>query len=223
MNFHPTILRSRRKTFSIEIRRDGSLVVRAPLRSTAAQIELILQQKAKWIQKKQEQVRAAAGAARQPRRWVEGEEILFLGKSYALHIVDSPRPLELSEGRFHLSKSAQPHAQRVFERWYRVQARRVLKERVELYARQNGVVYQHVRIGGARTRWGSCGAKGSLNFTWRLVMAPIEVIDYVVVHELAHLEVKNHGKAFWEKVGSLMPDYQRRRDWLRQNGFILVL
>jgi predicted metal-dependent hydrolase len=218
----PTILRSRRKTYSIEVRRDGSLVVRAPLRATQAQIEQILAQKASWIQKKQAQVRAAA-AARQPRRWVEGEELLFMGNRYPLAIVDGGRPLELRDGRFRLSKTVLPQAERVFERWYRLQARKCFNERAALYAGRNGFVYKQVRIGGARTRWGSCGARGTLNFTWRLVLAPLPVIDYVVVHELAHLEVKNHGRAFWEKVAALMPDYRERRDWLKKNGHLLVV
>jgi len=223
MNFHPTILHSRRKTFSIEIRHDGSLVVRAPLRSTPAQIEQILQKKAKWIQSKQEQVRAALAAKRQPRQWIEGEEFLYLGAGYPLHLEEGVRRMELRDGLFRLPKAALPQAESIFERWYRMQARTVLNERVELYARQHGFDYRQVRIGSARTRWGSCGAKGTLNFTWRLVMAPLEVIDYVVVHELAHLGIKNHGKAFWEKVADLMPDYQVRRNWLKQNGHSLVL
>jgi hypothetical protein len=111
----------------------------------------------------------------------------------------------------------------VFKAWYRQQASRVISERVTGYAAQNGFSYQRVNITGARTRWGSCSARGSLNFTWRLVMAPIRVIDYVVVHELVHLKHKNHSKAFWDEVKRLMPEYQQQIKWLYEHGHTLRL
>ena len=77
-----------------------------------------------------------------------------------------------------------------------------------------------IRITGARTRWGSCAGE-RLNFTYRLAMAPLEVIDYVIVHELVHIEVKNHSKTFWKRVEKIMPGYKRRRRWLKENGYSL--
>jgi predicted metal-dependent hydrolase len=79
-----------------------------------------------------------------------------------------------------------------------------------------------VRISSARTRWGSCSSRGSLSFTWRLVMAPVEVVDYVIVHELAHLRVHNHSPEFWKEVARLMPDYAQRKQWLKDNGRLLI-
>jgi predicted metal-dependent hydrolase len=94
---------------------------------------------------------------------------------------------------------------------------------VNLYAAQYGLRYEKIRITSAQTRWGSCSPKGTLSFTWRLVMAPLEVIDYVVIHELAHLRVKNHSKTFWAEVESMLPDYTRHVAWLRKNGKFLTL
>ncbi len=83
--------------------------------------------------------------------------------------------------------------------------------------------YKSIRITSARTRWGSCSSKGNLSFTWRLVMAPPQVIDYVVAHELAHLQVRNHSPAFWQKVKTIMPDYLQYRRWLDAHGHLLTL
>jgi hypothetical protein len=90
-------------------------------------------------------------------------------------------------------------------------------------ANRFGFQVQRLAITGARTRWGSCGIRGSLNFSWRLVMAPEPVIDYVIVHELAHLRVRNHSSQFWELLEKLMPEYRQPRLWLKQNGYRLDL
>ncbi len=138
-------------------------------------------------------------------------------------IVDNQQlPLTLSD-QFYLSASGLPHAGAVFKAWYTQQAFQVISERVQWFAAQNGFDYGRVKITEARTRWGSCGRGGSLNFSWRLVMAPLPVIDYVVVHELVHLQEKNHSKAFWMKVKLLMPDYQRHINWLNANGYLLTI
>jgi len=110
-----------------------------------------------------------------------------------------------------------------FEQWYKAQALKVLSERVRYYAAKHGFQPGRIRISSARTRWGSCSSKGTLSFTWRLVMAPLEVIDYVVIHELVHLKVKNHSKTFWGSVAALMPDYKKYVAWLKKNGSFLTL
>ncbi len=213
------IIRTRRKTFALIVQRDGSLVVRAPLRASNRQIQELVQKKEKWIMDKQEAARRTY-AKTQPKEFVEGEEFLYLGKPYKLAIVDGNQPPLTLGDRFYLAKSALPHAAVLFKTWYTQQARQVISERVAWYAAQNGFIYQRVNITGARTRWGSCGPRGSLNFSWRLVMAPLRVIDYVVIHELAHLKQKNHSKAYWEEVKRLMPDYQQQINWLKQARWV---
>ncbi len=126
-------------------------------------------------------------------------------------------------GHFLLEQRAQPRAEAAFTAWYKAQARALIEERVRRLAAQHGFSYRQVRMTSARTRWGSCSAKGTLCFTWRLVMAPPECIDYVVVHELAHLRVANHSPAFWREVEAILPDYKARRKWLRANGRLLNL
>lgn len=102
-------------------------------------------------------------------------------------------------------------------------ARHVLAQKTELYASLMQVTYERICIRDQKTRWGSCSGKGSLNFNWRLILGPEEVLDYVVVHELAHRKEMNHSPAFWKIVESVLPDYKRRRQWLKQHGGELML
>lgn len=122
-----------------------------------------------------------------------------------------------------MAKSALPKAEEAFIRWYKGQAVPVLLEHVLLCARRYGFTYPKIRISPARTRWGSCSSTGTLSFTYRLVMAPPEVIDYVVIHELAHTQVKNHSQTFWRRVGEILPEYKQYVRWLKTNGKHLTL
>ena len=104
------------------------------------------------------------------------------------------------------------------EQAYRRQAKARLEERAAYFASRMGVSYQRISVRAAKTRWGSCSSKGNLNFNWRLVLAPREVLDYVVVHELAHRKEMNHSPAFWAEVEKILPDYRERRKWLKTYG-----
>lgn len=105
---------------------------------------------------------------------------------------------------------------------YRAQASEVFARKAAYYAARMGVTYNKITIRDQKTRWGSCSGKGNLNFNWRLVLAPVPVLDYVVVHELAHRREMNHSSRFWDVVGEIMPDYQIHRRWLRDHGSSLM-
>jgi len=108
--------------------------------------------------------------------------------------------------------------QAVSETEARVAARELVSALAEEEAERLGVTYRRIRIGGQRTLWGSCSARGTLSFNWRLVLAPLEVLDYVVVHELCHLRVPDHSRGFWALVERCRPDWRDRRKWLREHG-----
>ncbi len=217
------LIRTSRKTIALIVRRDGQLIVRAPQRATNAQIMAFLEAKADWVRQKQ----AEAGqrqAEQTPRQFAPGETFYYLGEAYPLELVDRARPaLELKDGRFRLSRAAQPQAKAVFTRWYQQQARQVLEPRARELAAHYRLTFQQVKITSARTRWGSCSSKGTLSFTWRLVMAPQSIIDYVIIHELAHLIEKNHSSRFWVQVARMLPDYAARVKWLKQQGHRFTL
>ena len=125
------------------------------------------------------------------------------------------------ENEFLLSKEYLPIAKEIFVNWYKERAHEKISERVRMYSSMRGFSYNKINITNAKKRWASCSHKRNLNFSWRLIMAPLPVIDYVVVHELVHLEEKNHSKNFWNKVKMLIPDYQKHKEWLKKNGHLL--
>lgn len=211
------IIRSKRKTTAIIVRPDTSVIVRAPLRASSQSIQEFVARNIEWIQRKQAQARAAVPPA--PKEYALGERFEFLGKKYPLEIVGGQKKsLLLEADRFKLAESAWKNAGSAFEHWYRDQARQILNERVEFHARRNGFHYKRIGITSARTRWGSCSATGSLNFSWRLIMAPMDVVEYVVLHELVHTVHHDHSRKFWKRLEQSMPDYRERRKWLRKNG-----
>ena len=216
------LVRSRRKTVAILIDRDGRLTVRAPLRLSMPRIQEFVESHAGWIAKTLARLQAVSPPPAQ--RYADGETLLFLGQAYPLSIVPARRPALTFDGAaFQLAKSSLPGAVGIFEAWYRQQARLFLAERVPVLAKKHGFKYQKIRISSARTRWGSCSSRGTLSFTYRLIMAPAEVVDYVILHELVHTQIRNHSKTFWNKVAELMPDYKPRLAWLKKNGKFLML
>lgn len=210
------LIRARRRTIAILVQRDGKVVVRAPLKAPEALIRQFVESKAGWIREKKaeaaEIVRPAA------KTFSEGENFLFLGREYSLSLVKGQRAALRFENGFFLEPKYLPDAQDVFEKWYRAAALQVLSGRAQFFAEKFGLRYTKIRISAARTRWGSCSTLGTLSFTWRLVMAPLEVVDYVVIHELAHLKVKNHSPRFWAEVARMLPDYRAHAAWLKKNG-----
>lgn len=151
----------------------------------------------------------------------------YLGDEYPL-VLDpgtSRSRITLSDGRLIVAgPSAAPQLlQPMLECWYREQARAVLAERVSAFEPVLGVRHARITIRDQKTRWGSCSSRGNLNFNWRLVMAPLPVIDYVVIHELAHLVELRHNPRFWETVERSCPDHREHRRWLREHGPRLAL
>jgi predicted metal-dependent hydrolase len=211
------LIRSSRKTLGLVVTAEGKLVVRAPQRLSRARIEEYIALKADWIARHQAQARQAKPAA-PADRFTDGQRFWFLGQSYPLQVVDRLRPALTFDRGFILAQPALPQAERAFEAWYRKQAAQILAERTAVLAKKFGFSYRAVRITSARTRWGSCSSKNVLSFPWRLVMAPLPVIDYVVVHELVHTIEHNHQKKFWEKVAALAPAFKEHKQWLKSNS-----
>ncbi|MFW6181140.1 MAG: M48 family metallopeptidase [Spirochaetota bacterium] len=216
------LIRCRRKTVGLIVERDASLTIRAPLGMPRAEIERVVRLKDSWITGKQKLARERA-AVLEEKRSTEGEAHLYLGVFHPLTL-EAGRPFLRFDGeRFLLCPSQAHRGRELFVRWYREQTRRECTRRSELFAARMGLSYRSVRVSGAMQRWASCGATGNLNFSWRLVMAPPRVIDYVVVHELAHRAHPNHSAAFWNLVASVFPDWKEQRASLRRHGHRMVL
>lgn len=211
------IIRSNRKSLSISISSEAGIIIRAPHNISDMVIHDLVQKKREWITDKIDKIKR-----RPERKFIQGEIFPFLGSDYTLSpssekkIYVSGERLEIPESFLTLQDSKITE-QRLID-WYRKQARIVINSRIKTISSDTGINWASIRISGARRRWGSCGARGSLNFSWRLVMCPVDVIDYVIVHELVHISIRNHSRAFWKKVEEIMPDYRDKENWLKNNS-----
>lgn len=214
------VIRSKRRTISLQVLENGNLVVRAPGRVSLAVIQGFVESKKKWILKQKHQ---AETRRTRPHQFSEGELFQFLGRSFPLVLVDHQKEILLFNEAFHLQRNDVPDARQIFTYWYQQQALDIFSERILIYASKMALPFPTMRLSTARTRWGSCSPSGRISLTWRLVMAPMEVIDYVIIHELVHLKIKNHSKTFWEIVARYDSAYTLHRNWLRRFGYRLSL
>lgn len=162
------------------------------------------------------------------RRWATGEKLPFRGEHYGVQVQARERigaEVEFDSHVFHIYASPLLNGadrtaaiREAAKKWYAKAAERVIGQRLAYYSGIMNVRYNTVRIKAQKTRWGSCSEKGNLNFNWRIILAPPEILDYVVVHELSHLVYMDHSKNFWNTVSRYIADYEYPRRWLRENG-----
>jgi len=222
MNLTYELIRSgnRHKTLSLTVKQGGRIEIRAPRHVPRAEIDGFFNRKLAWIRRKL----ADVTAPREPAAGAEltaGDEAMFLGVSYPVIMNGDgggSAGLSFDGERFLLAPADAAAGKDLLRVWYRRAAASFLPARVAFFAELWGCRCRSVRISKARARWGSCSADNRLAFSWRLMMVPPPVIDYVVVHELAHIREKNHSPRFWALVGELCPDYRERRRWLRSEG-----
>ena len=216
----------RRKTAEFSLR-DGGIRLLVPERLSDDEINRLIQRRLNWIRKKVDQRKVAPRIT--PKEYVSGESFAYLGKNYRLKIVEGPEEsVKLLGGRFVVSvarerRSDANHIRHLLKRWYFDHARGRLEEKVERYGRMMNVCPAPVWVKDYRARWGSCTYKQSVGFSWRIIIAPHRIVDYLVVHELAHLIHLDHSAAFWDVVRRYIPDYKERRKWLRDNEAVLVV
>ncbi|HAI74044.1 MAG TPA: M48 family peptidase [Candidatus Moranbacteria bacterium] len=218
------IIRSKRKSLALAISSDATLIVRAPMKTSLEYIEKIVAQKSDWIARKMREIQRWPKAIE--KKFIAGEEFSYLGEKYQLEITESLK-IKLNKNsdckELFFPKVFLWRAKERMFGWYKKQALQEISSRAETIAQKLNLNYQSIKISSAKTNWGSCGPKNSLNFNWRLIMAPESVIEYVIIHELTHILEKNHSRKFWNKVEAVMPEYKKRRKWLRENGKMLVL
>jgi len=225
--------RPRRKTIGIQVRTDGKVVIAAPPLVPVFYLKRLLRKKAAWVQRKLA-VNIERGKQQAAKCYDNGSEVRFLGECYSLQIDGGDTSwLDNKSGVLHLATIDHAEQEKtavmaVLETWYRAQALVMFEQRCRhfserLSCEESRCEPASVGIKGYKTRWGSCHTDGRIYFNWRLVMASMAVIDYVVAHELAHLRHKNHSPLFWQQVEALFPDYREPRAWLRKNGHRLEL
>lgn len=213
-----TIKRSKRKTISIYVERDGSVSILAPQKMADDELQTAIKTKEYLIYKHRAEWELL-NQSRVEREYVNGQSFLYLGRNYRLQLVDDQDvPLKLKHGYFLLQKEALPEAEQHFIQFYKTKGLPHIKRKVDHYKGMMGVCPQQIRIMELQNRWASCSKSGNLNFHWKALMASGSVLDYIVVHELAHLIHHDHSPAFWKEVDKVMPSYERQVKWLREHG-----
>jgi len=214
----------RRASVRLTVERDATVTARVPARLDEDTLVRIIRDKSSWLYGKLAEREAEAAAALPVKEFVSGESFRYLGQNHRLKIVDSgPEHLRLFRGRFLLRRDRLDGAEAAFVTWYRAAGARRLPPRLAERARDMGVEPTGLRVRPLGYRWGSCGSDGSVNIHWATMQLPFPLIDYVLVHELAHLRHRDHGPAFWQLVEAALPGADERRSTLREVGASLWL
>ncbi len=208
------LTRSSRRTVSISINKNAEVEVRAPLKMSAAEVDRIVNSKQKWITEHR-RMKLDSNEQRAEFKLNFGDKLTLRGVEYVLEA--RQESLTGFDGVCFYAPDGCDSAQlkTAVVKVYKLIADKLIKSRVAYYAEKMSVTPAAVKINSAKTRWGSCSGRDSINFSWRLVMAGDDIVDYVVVHELAHIKEHNHSDNFWAEVGKVMPDYKARQQGLK--------
>lgn len=217
MDIQYSIIYSERKTLSVIVERDRSVIVRAPRNTSKEVIAKEIEKRKRLIQKKIEHNQKYP-FEKQVKEFVAGESLMYLGKNYKLIVVDESIDGVVFENKFFISKANQNKANQMFKEWYVKSANEIVVSKAKSIANQIGVKYNSINILDLKYRWGSCTPKDNIHFNWRLIKAPITVIEYIIVHELTHLLESNHTQEFWNRVSAQLPNYDKAKRWLKENG-----
>lgn len=211
----------RRRTLGLTVDREGELVLAAPTTTDEAALSAFVHEKRHWIYQKLAE-KAELNHSIPTKTFVDGEGFLYLGRSYRLKLVNEQHaPLKLINGRFCLHRDSLPEARKTFINWYSERGRQWLATKVTQYANRMEVDPSKVIVQDLGYRWGSCGKGAAVYFHWKTILLPQPIVEYVVVHELAHLHDPHHTPPFWRRVERAMPDYARRKRWLAEHGIVV--
>ncbi|MGG0591517.1 SprT family zinc-dependent metalloprotease [Priestia megaterium] len=225
----------------VDDKKDVSIIVEwmegirliAPKSINDKQIEEIIQKKAPAILQKLQDVNKITESPL-PKEFISGEKFTYLGRNYRLKVYKEEGlqkvKLTFARGRFIAivpdkldDDKKRLQLIELLKAWYLEHGKVKIQSRLKLYCARMGVIPNDVQLKEQRMRWGTCTAEGNIYLNWRIIMSPISIIDYVLVHELAHLRYMNHSNDYWNFVRSILPDYEERKEWLRINGPTLTL
>ena len=222
--------RRRRRTVALSVRNNNDVILMTPTGISAAELQRFALHKSAWILGKLKKFELE-----QPRSEPSQESAHYMGRKYSLKMGKSPLLrnggfCEIHENTLHIyvptnlsPKNEKSAARQVLACWYQKMAAEVFEARAKIYAAKLGVQYKSIKLMDPKTRWGSCDKHGKLMFSWRTIMLPLVLIDYLIVHELCHLVHFNHSKAYWHLVETILPDYKYRRKALRQSEILTHL
>ena len=211
------IIRSKRKTLSLTINENAELIIRAPKRLSIEKIQDFINEKENWINRK--------------KRLIENQikdvtsnhnKLLYLGNLFPINVEQNASKELFFTGEEFIANSIEPDSLSLsIKKWYKNKFKEIALPRVAYFANKHNLMVNQVRIKNKKTMWGSCSSKNNINLNYLLLMAPMGVIDYVIVHELVHTIHRNHSTDFWDSVESIMPEFQEHKRWLKKNGYKL--
>ena len=211
------IIRSKRKTLSLTINENAELIIRAPKRLSIEKIQDFINEKENWINRK--------------KRLIENQikdvtsnhnKLLYLGNLFPINVEQNASKELFFTGEEFIANSIEPNSLSLsIKKWYKNKFKEIALPRVAYFANKHNLMVNQVRIKNQKTMWGSCSSKNNINLNYLLLMAPMGVIDYVIVHELVHTIHRNHSTDFWDSVESIMPEFQEHKRWLKKNGYKL--
>lgn len=218
-----TLQRSaKRRKLTISVERDRSVVVHAPAEMPEENIRRVVESRRQWIYEKTGHPQKYHNLPHPPgKELVSGESALYLGRQYRIEIVkEGLSDIEFVR-RFLIPATKIEKRVEALRQWYINRAKEKITPRVKIHARALGVDIASIKIVDSRFRWGSCTLKDNVNLNWRLIKAPMFVVDYVIVHELVHLMEPNHTPRFWNIVRTQTPTMEKAKAWLKENGQLL--
>ena len=211
------IIRSKRKTLSLTINENAELIIRAPKRLSIEKIQDFINEKENWINRKkrliEDQIKDVAS---------NDNKLLYLGALFPINVEQNASKELFFTGEEFIANSIEPDSLSLsIKKWYKNKFKEIALPRVAYFANKHNLMVNQVRIKNQKTMWGSCSSKNNINLNYLLLMAPMGVIDYVIVHELVHTIHRNHSTDFWDSVESIMPEFQEHKRWLKKNGYKL--
>jgi hypothetical protein len=217
LDIHVVVTPNRRNV-RLTVERDARVTARVPVGLASKSLTELVKSRLRWIYEKLDD-RTADAAARQVREFVAGEGFLYLGRTYRLQLVNEPvSPVGLVHGRLQLRRDRLDNAEEDLIAWYRARGQAWLPRRISPWAERMRTPLDGIVVRRLGYRWGSCSPRGGVNIHWATMQLPVALIDYILVHELAHLHQHDHTTAFWQVVRRALPDFQARRSRLDVYG-----
>lgn len=202
----------------MQILPDNTLVVKAPFFLPDILINKFIKDNSGWIEKQKQKVSQKQARV---KKFANGERFLYLGQEYELEIGNF-KEIRIVGEKLQFPNFLEFRIKKELNEWYVKQAKRIITEQIDQLVVEVGTKINGLTFSDTKSKWGSCTYDNRLQFCWRIVMAPLITIKYVVIHELVHTKEKNHGRGFWSKVRLYNPSYKQQIKWLRDNGHLLM-
>ena len=213
----PEIIKEKRKSISLQIKNKETIILKAPLFVSSKDINQFIKEKQPWIKKQLKKITLTENAM--PLPFKDYQQLLYLGKSYQITPTKAPlmHPLTFTEEHMLYNKLSE-NTHEYIKKHLKNIAKEILLDQTDQLSKKTKLYPNHCRVKSQTSRWGSCSSQKNINLNWKLIHTPLSVINYVIIHELVHLEHMNHSKIFWDSVKTHCPNYKDEKKWLLENG-----